>query len=94
MMKVVLATLALVGLSAAFPANPAPYHPAQDPYYSDEPVVLCANYPYCSEAPFGIYHLQAEIEALRQRTALITKVGENLHLQQPNRPFVGGYQNL
>ncbi len=75
---------------------PKPYHPPppkahydEDPYYDDEPVVLCPNYPYCTDAPYGIYHLQEEIEALRQRNALIAKVGENLVHQQPNRPFVG-----
>ena len=36
------------------------------------------------------YLLQHEIDALRHRAALIQKVGENLHKQQPNQPFVQG----
>ena len=52
-------------------------------------MVLCPGYPYCDDAPY-LPHLQEEIEALRHRTVLLQKVGENLVNQQPNRPFVGG----
>ena len=77
---------------------PRPYHPApkahggpeyRDPYHEDVPAELCPGYPYCDDAPY-LPHLQEEIEALRHRTVLLQKVGENLVNQQPNRPFVGG----
>merc|ERR1712036_50776 len=70
---------------------PAPYKPA--PHYEsypDEPVILCPNYPYCNDAPHALSHLQYEIEALRQRAALIEAHGQALARQQPNQPFVGG----
>ena len=69
------------------PAPKAAYHPAPHPE-SYGPPFSCPNYPYCEEAPYNIYHLQHEIEALRQRAALIVKHGENLQHQQPNVPFV------
>jgi len=72
--------------------HPHPAHPPaayRDPYHEDGPYVPpCANYPYCDDS--SIYHLQHEIDALRHRATLIQKVGENLHLQQPNQPFVQG----
>ena len=68
---------------AYHPAPPAAYHPeAYGPPFS------CPNYPYCEEAPYNLYHLQHEIEALRHRAALIVKHGELLQRQQPNKPFV------
>merc|ERR1711881_636274 len=73
------------------PYKPAPYKPA--PHYEsypDEPVILCPNYPYCNDAPHALSHLQYEIEALRQRAALIEAHGQALARQQPNQPFVGG----
>ena len=84
---------------APAPYHPAPYKPAPAPYkpapahyesYEDEPVVLCPNYPYCDDAPYALSHLQYEIEALRQRAALIDAHGAALARQEPNRPFVGG----
>ena len=78
---------------------PAPYHPAPAPHkpapyvdYADEPVVLCPNYPYCDEAPHALSHLQYEIEALRQRQALVEAHGAAVLAlkQEPNKPFVGG----
>ena len=57
--------------------------------YEDEPVYRCPNYPYCDEAPHALSHLQYEIEALRQRAALIEAHGAALARQEPNRPFVG-----
>ena len=79
------------------PYHPAPYKPAPAPYkpapyesYEDEPVYRCPNYPYCDEAPYALSHLQYEIEALRQRAALIDAHGAALARQEPNRPFVGG----
>ena len=69
------------------PAPKAAYHPAPHPE-SYGPPFSCPNYPYCDEAPYNIYHLQHEIEALRTRAALIQKHGENLQHQQPNVPFV------
>ena len=89
--------------AAPAPYHPAPFHhnPAppkaqahggeyRDPYHEDgPPALLCPGYPYCDDAPY-LPHLQEEIEALRHRTALLQKVGENLVNQQPNRPFVGG----
>ena len=103
-MKVILGMFAaiLAAASAAHPAppvyRPAPYHPAPPapykpaPYeiYPDEPVILCPNYPYCDDAPHALSHLQYEIEALRQRAALIEAHGAALARQEPNRPFVGG----
>merc|ERR1712088_1085186 len=90
---------------APAPYHPAPYHPAPKPVYHPAPKAAyhpappveaygtpfsCPNYPYCSEAPYSIYHLQHEIEALRHRAALIVKNGENLQNQLPNQPFVEG----
>merc|ERR1712110_158657 len=90
---------------APAPYHPAPYHPAPKPVYHPAPKAAyhpappvesygapfsCPNYPYCSEAPYSIYHLQHEIEALRHRAALIVKHGENLQNQLPNQPFVEG----
>ena len=79
------------------PPKPAVYHPAPKAAYHPAPPVEaygppfnCPNYPYCSEAPYNLYHLQHEIEALRHRAALIVKHGENLQHQQPNQPFVQG----
>ena len=86
------------------PYHPAPkpvYHPAPKPAYHPAPPAdyhpeaygepfNCPNYPYCSEAPYALYHLQHEIEALRHRAALIVKHGELLQHQQPNKPFVQG----
>ena len=63
------------------PAPPPPYKPAHPaPYveYPDEPVILCPNYPYCDEAPYGLSHLQYEIDALRKRTALVIYFFENI----------------
>ena len=63
------------------PAPPPPYKPAHPaPYveYPDEPVILCPNYPYCDEAPYGLSHLQYEIDALRKRTALVTYFFDNI----------------
>ena len=81
----------------AYKPAPAPYKPAPAPYkpapyesYEDEPVYRCPNYPYCDEAPYALSHLQYEIEALRQRAALIDSHGAALARQEPNRPFVGG----
>ncbi len=91
-----IALLVVMASASPIPDQPRPYHPPHPaPYnqYPDEPVVLCAHYPYCDEAPHGLYHLQAEIEALRQRNALIVAAGEKIAQQQPNVPFVGGYQN-
>ena len=79
---------------APYPPAPA-YHPAPKPAYHPAPPVEsygvpfnCPNYPYCEEAPYNLYHLQHEIEALRHRAALIVKHGEKLQQQQPNKPFV------
>ena len=75
---------------APAPYKPAPYKPAPYESYEDEPVYRCPNYPYCDEAPYALSHLQYEIEALRQRAALIDAHGAALARQEPNRPFVGG----
>ena len=83
------------------PYHPAPYQPAPKAVYHPVPIApyhpeaygepfSCPNYPYCEEAPYNIYHLQHEIETLRQRAALIVKHGELLQHQQPNKPFVQG----
>merc|ERR1711936_659606 len=86
------------------PYHPAPYHPAPvvytpappvykpAPVYPDEPVYRCPNYPYCDEAPHALSHLQYEIDALRQRAALIDAHGAAVlaSQQEPNKPFVGG----
>ena len=66
---------------APYKPAPAPYKPAHPaPYveYPDEPVILCPNYPYCDEAPYGLSHLQYEIDALRKRTALVIYFFENI----------------
>jgi hypothetical protein len=75
----------------AYKPAPAPYHasPAHYESYEDEPVYRCPNYPYCDEAPYALSHLQYEIEALRQRAALVEAHGAALARQEPNRPFVG-----
>lgn len=73
---------------APAPYQPRPYH--EEPQYA--PVELCPNYPYCDEAPHNIYHLQDEINLLRQRNQAIVALGEKLRYQEPNVPFVGGYQ--
>ena len=76
--------------------KPAPVHPAPAykpaPVYPDEPVYRCPNYPYCDEAPHALSHLQYEIDALRQRAALIDAHGAAVlaSQQEPNKPFVGG----
>merc|ERR1712156_621712 len=76
--------------------KPAPVHPAPAykpaPVYPDEPVYRCPNYPYCDEAPHALSHLQYEIDALRQRAALIDAHGAAVlaSQQDPNKPFVGG----
>ena len=75
---------------APAPYKPAPYKPAHYESYEDEPVYRCPNYPYCDDAPYALSHLQYEIEALRQRAALIDAHGAALAQQEPNRPFVGG----
>merc|ERR1712008_391077 len=79
------------------PYHPAPYHPAPPAYkpapvYADEPVYRCPNYPYCDEAPHALSHLQYEIDALRQRAALVNAHGAAVlaSQQEPNKPFVGG----
>ena len=75
------------------PVPKAPYHPAPPAEYHPEAYgepFNCPNYPYCEEAPYSLYHLQHEIEALRQRAAIIVKHGERLQHQQPNQPFVQG----
>ena len=74
------------------PPKPAPYKPAPYESYADEPVYRCPNYPFCDEAPHALSHLQYEIEALRQRAALIEAHGAKVlaSQQEPNRPFVGG----
>ena len=74
----------------AAPHHAAPHHAPSYHQESYEQVYRCPNYPYCDEAPHGIYHLQAEIEALRQRSSLIEKHGRALALQKPNQPFVAG----
>ena len=87
---------------APYKPAPAPYKPAPAPYkpapahynsYEDEPVYRCPNYPYCDEAPYALSHLQYEINALRQRAALVDAHGKAVLAlkQQPNKPFVGGY---
>lgn len=73
------------------PYKPAPYKPAPHyDSYEDEPVYRCPNYPFCDDAPHALSHLQYEIEALRQRAALIEAHGAALARQLPNQPFVGG----
>ncbi len=71
--------------------KPAPSYGGQDPYYEETAPFYCPSYPYCSEAPYQIGHLQYEIESLRNRAALIEKHGAALARQQPNQPFVGGF---
>ena len=86
----------IYSISACAADSPPIYHPAPLPYHPAPPVEAygppfnCPNYPYCNEAPYNLYHLQHEIEALRHRAALIVKHGENLQHQQPNQPFVQG----
>merc|ERR1711892_1395885 len=72
------------------PAHAPAYKPA--PVYADEPVYRCPNYPYCDEAPHALGHLQYEIDALRQRAALVNAHGAAVlaSQQEPNKPFVGG----
>merc|ERR1711997_453807 len=75
----------------AYKPAPAPaYKPAPD--YADEPVYRCPNYPYYDEAPHALSHLQYEIDALRQRAALVNAHGAAVlaSQQEPNKPFVGG----
>ena len=76
-MKLFILSLTLaMALALPVPDNRSPYHqPAtkyehRDPYYQDEPVVLCANYPYCNEAPHGIYHLQASLHTEGQKRCI------------------------
>merc|ERR1712113_153586 len=79
---------------APYKPAPAPYKPAPAHYnsYEDEPVYRCPNYPYCDEAPYALSHLQYEINALRQRAALVDAHGKAVlaSQQEPNKPFVGG----
>merc|ERR1739844_885122 len=72
--------------------KPAPHKPAPYVDYADEPVYRCPNYPYCDEAPHALAHLQYEIDALRQRQALVDAHGAAVLAlkQEPNKPFVGG----
>ena len=72
--------------------KPAPHKPAPYVDYVDEPVYRCPNYPYCDEAPHALAHLQYEIDALRQRQALVDAHGAAVLAlkQEPNQPFVGG----
>merc|ERR1712008_192029 len=53
----------------------SPHKPAPYVDYVDEPVYRCPNYPYCDEAPHALAHLQYEIDALRQRQALVDAHG-------------------
>lgn len=78
-------SLVMVALASARPQAPI-YGSIPD--YDNTPVILCPNYPYCNDAPYGLPHLQDEINVLRQRALLIEKVGESIPLQQPNQPFV------
>ena len=121
-MKLVLCLATVIAAAFALPVadKPNAYHRPAPPAYSPhvapqyEAVPLCAYYPYCDQAPHGLYHLQvyysissfyivscnnnkffpsqSEIDALRLRNELIVKAGEKLAQQQPNVPFVGGYQ--
>merc|ERR1711956_70642 len=72
--------------------KPAPHKPAPYVDYVDEPVYRCPNNPYCDEAPHALAHLQYEIDALRQRQALVDAHGAAVLAlkQEPNQPFVGG----
>merc|ERR1711997_906928 len=103
-MKSVLGIFAAI-LATSYAAHPAPYHPAPyhpapyhpapyqpAPDYADEPGYRCPNYPYCDEAPHALSHLQYEIDALRQRAALVNAHGAAVlaSQQEPNKPFVGG----